>query len=154
MIRRCILQHEPTNGVFSILKSFRLRLDTSTNGDTFMLVSKPDGSGGATILANDPVTVDNFELIYSSRDVDFNLVPTIYGQSVVLATDIKPKSNGFYIYKFSYKNISFIINIVISTSYSHQFDILYRQLGLQVTEELRTSSSCTGNNYIRLVIDE
>ncbi len=52
------------------------------------------------------------------------------------------------------KNISFIINIVISTSYSHQFDILYRQLGLQVTEELRTSSSCTGNNYIRLVIDE
>ncbi len=103
MIRRRILQYEPTNGVFSILKSFRLRLDTSTNGDTFMLVSKPDGSEGATILANDPVTVDNFELIYSSRDVDFNLVPTIYGQSVVLATDIKPKSNGFYIYKFSYK---------------------------------------------------
>lgn len=38
-----------------ILKSFMLRLNTSTDGDTFMLVSKPDGSGGATILANDPL---------------------------------------------------------------------------------------------------
>lgn len=137
-----------------ILKSFMLRLNMATSGDIFMLVSKPDGTGGATILANDPITVDNFELIYSSRDVDFNLVTTINGQSVGLATDAIPKANGFYIYKFSYKNISFIINIVIMTSYYGQFDALYREFGLQVTEELRTSSSCTGNNYIRLVIDE
>lgn len=101
-----------------ILKSFMLRLDTSTNGDIFMFVSKPDGTEGATILANDPITADNFELIYSSRDVDFNLVATVHGQSVVLATDVKPKANGFYIYKFSYKNISFVINIVITTSYN------------------------------------
>ena len=119
-----------------------------------MLVSKPDGTEGATILANDPITADNFELIYSSRDVDFNLVATVYGQSVVLATDVKPKANGFYIYKFSYKNISFVINIVITTSYNPQFDVLYREFGLQVTEQLRTSSSSTENNYIRLVIDE
>lgn len=137
-----------------ILKSFVLRLNTSTNGDTFMLVSKPDGTEGATILANDPITADNFELIYSSRDVDFNLVATVHGQSVVLATDVKPKANGFYIYKFSYKNISFVINIVITTSYNPQFYVLYREFGLQVTEQLRTSASSTGNNYIRLVIDE
>lgn len=137
-----------------ILKSFMLRLDTSTDGDTFMLVSKPDDTEGATILANDPITADNFELIYSSRDVDFNLVATVYGRSVGLATDVKPKANGFYIYKFSYKNISFVINIVITTSYTPQFDVLYREFGLQVTEQLRTSSTSTGNNYIRLVIDE
>lgn len=152
MRRRYMQQYGITNNC--ILKSFMLRLDTSTNGDTFMLVSKPDGTEGATILANDPITADNFELIYSSRDVDFNLVATVYGQSVVLATDVKPKANGFYIYKFSYKNISFIINIVITTSYYNQYNVLYREFGLQVTEELRTSSSCTGNNYIRLVIDE
>lgn len=152
MRRRYMSQYGLTNDC--ILKSFSLNLDKATNGDIFMLVSKPDGSGGATILANDPITVDNFELIYSSRDVDFNLAPTVAGQSVVLATDVKPKANGFYIYKFSYKNISFIINIVITTSYNPRFDALYREFGLQVTEELRTSSSCAGNNYIRLVFDE
>lgn len=152
MRRRYMSQYGLTNDC--ILKSFMLRLDTATNGDTFMLVSKPDGTGGATILADDPVTVDNFELIYSSRDVDFNLVPTVAGQSVVLATDVKPSANGFYIYKFSYKNVSFIINIVIMTSYNPKFDVLYREFGLQVTEQLRTFGSCTGNNYIRLVFDE
>lgn len=40
------------------------------------------------------------------------------------------------------------------TSYNPQFDVLYREFGLQVTEQLRTSSSYTGNNYIRLVFDE
>lgn len=60
----------------------------------------------------------------------------------------------FIFINLAIKNISFIINIVITTSYYNQYNVLYREFGLQVTEELRTSSSCTGNNYIRLVIDE
>ncbi len=137
-----------------VFKSFFLHLDTSTNGDSFMLVSKPDGSGGANILANDPITADNMELVYSSRNVDFNLVLTVNGQSVTIATDKKPSANGFYIYRFSYKNISFLINIVIMTTYTPQFDVLYREFGLQVTEQLQVSSYSRGNSYIRLVIDE
>lgn len=60
----------------------------------------------------------------------------------------------FIFINLAIKTISFVINIVITTSYNPQFDVLYREFGLQVTEQLRTSSSSTGNNYIRLVIDE
>ena len=137
-----------------VLKSFFLYLNMATSGDNFLLVSKPDGSGGANILADDPITADNLELVYSSRDIDFNLILTVHGQSVSLATDKKPSSDGFYIYKLSYKNISFLINIVITTTYTPKYQQVYRELGFQVMDELRTSASSNGNSYIRLIIDE
>ena len=71
-------------------------------------------TGRGDILTKDPITNNNFELIYKTRDIDFTLIFTSNETgNVYVKTDVVPGGPGLYLYNFSYRNIRFPLEIYI-----------------------------------------
>ena len=134
-----------------IFHTYYLELKNATdNYNCIFKTYKPNRQRGGDILTKDPITNNNFELIYKTRDIDFTLIFTSNETgNVYVKTDVVPGGPGLYLYNFSYRNIRFPLEIYIMNTYSHLDSFtLYDNFGARITCKPLARES------IMLILDE